>query len=502
MNIINKYKLILIYLIIIISSCSMEDFQDNPNYPSEGTPSLLLPRIIEQTFYDGNQVGPAAASQILFYTERAESDQYWGWSTSSLSNYETIKQAVLMENASDLIDHKCYKAIANLIKQINYYQLTRSVGDIPYEDSMKALEGNFSPKYDTQKSIFISIFQELENINNVLSDNKSESISGDILYNGDITKWQKLTNSYKLKMLMDLSMKENDKDIDIKKRFNDIFTNPNKYPIFENNQDMPRFKFFDLKDNRAPTFDRTTTKVQTKLTSTIVDFLKETKDPRIFTFAEPAWPDGFDRWTNEEKEEFRNDFDNYYGLNPGGLWGDEVKKKASNLHWRYHDNPVVEDYCKFTFAELNFILAEASARKWIQGDTKSLYKSGVEASMKFFEIGDDQIDIYWEDESVKLDVDNTLEQINMQRWIAYFMNSNWEAYYNIRRTKSHMLGNNFDGVPSLKISPNHYTSKMPMRWMYPQSEYNTNKNNVEMAVRDQFKKEEESQYDLIWMIQQ
>lgn len=506
-----KYIYLIIGFIIVgagffLNSCSVNGFQDDPNYPSEGMPSLLLPRLIERTFYDGNQVGAGAACQLLFYTERAESDQYWGWSTTSMGAYENIKQAVLMEEEALKSQHAAYAAIARLIKQIQYYQLTRDVGDIPYSDALKASENNFSPKYDTQKAIFQSIFLELEDINQILSENLNAAISGDILYNGDIDKWRKLTNSYRLKMLMDLSLKANDGEMNIIVDFRKIISNPATYPIFESNQDMPRFKFYDLDGNRAPTFDRTTTRVQTKLTSTLVDYMRETTDFRLFAFAEPAWPEGATLWTDDQRAEFRVDFANYAGLDPGGVFGDEAQKASSNIHWRYHEDPTVEDYCKFTYADLNFIIAEACMRGWITGDASVYYKRGVEASMSFYSVRNEDVQTYWQNPNAEFvgqsNVNMAIEQINMQRWVAYFMNSNWEGYYNNRRTRMHKLGPAQNGVPEFKISQTHYVEQMPMRWLYPQSEYNTNRDNVTEAVQRQFGKAEETQFDLIWMLQE
>ncbi|MFV0269782.1 MAG: hypothetical protein ACK5HT_21900, partial [Draconibacterium sp.] len=87
-------------LLVLFWSCGIEDYQDDPNKPSQGTPSLLLPRLVEKTFYDGNPTGSGFTSQLLFYTERAESAQYWGWSTSGMGAYEDLKQAVLMEESA------------------------------------------------------------------------------------------------------------------------------------------------------------------------------------------------------------------------------------------------------------------------------------------------------------------------------------------------------------------------------------------------------------------
>lgn len=145
-------------------------------------------------------------------------------------------------------------------------------------------------------------------------------------------------------------------------------------------------------------------------------------------------------------------------------------------------------------------------RGWITGDASVYYKRGVEASMSFYSVRNEDVQTYWQNPNAEFvgqsNVNMAIEQINMQRWVAYFMNSNWEGYYNNRRTRMHKLGPAQNGVPEFKISQTHYVEQMPMRWLYPQSEYNTNRDNVTEAVQRQFGKAEETQFDLIWMLQE
>ena len=254
-----KMAFIALLMVIVSQACDFGKYQDDPNKPSQGSPALLLPTLIANTFNNGNATTWCFTGQLLFYTERVESDQYWGWTTTGLGGYGTIRQAVLMEEEAEKTEQPAYVALANLLKQLQFYYMTRDVGSIPYVEAMKAKEQLFKPKYDDQKTIFKNILKELESVNLILSNNKSVSIDGDILYNGDILKWQKLTNSYRLKILMELSIKEDDSDMNIKQEFNNVFSDPGKYPVFTSNTDMPRFKYYDQDGNRYPTYDRTTT---------------------------------------------------------------------------------------------------------------------------------------------------------------------------------------------------------------------------------------------------
>ena len=61
----------------------------------------------------------------------------------------------------------------------------------------------FKPVYDTQEEVFTGILQELKEANEMLNESNGE-ITGDIIYDGDILKWKKLINSFKLRVLMSL----------------------------------------------------------------------------------------------------------------------------------------------------------------------------------------------------------------------------------------------------------------------------------------------------------
>lgn len=489
------YFLMIMLLATILNSCNkFEELQYNPNNPTTGSPNLVLPYLIQSVFYNGNPTGWAAASQQLFYTERREATQYWGWRADDFGWYSTIRQTVKMEDEAVRSGSLAYVPIARFIRQLAFYEQTRAVGDIPYSEAMKAEEDNFTPKYDLQKDIFIDILNELESVNASFAELSNQSISGDLIYEGDLSKWQKLVNSYRLKILMDLSMKESDADLNIKKQFQDIVSNPVKYPIFESNSDMPRFQFYDQENNRYPTYNQITTRIQQKLTSTLVDYLVAHKDPRIFAYAEPAWPDGSDSWTDAERTSFRADFASYRGLDPAIVHGEGSQEVSSNLHWRYYEKPTGEDYVKFSYSELNFILAEAVLRDWIIGDAQYYYREGVAASLDFFEVSDPDFVLI-----LPVDKKLAIEEVNMQKYVGYFMNSAWEAWYNHRRMKAHNLGTNGQGVPTFRAGDSHFVTEPPLRWEYPQSEIFNNEFNVKEAINRQFGAENDID-GVMWMI--
>ncbi len=60
----------------------------------------------------------------------------------------------------------------------------------------------YSPKYDTQESIYKDLLKELREAAAQLDDNKDAYGSADILYGGNVAKWRKFANSLRLRLAL------------------------------------------------------------------------------------------------------------------------------------------------------------------------------------------------------------------------------------------------------------------------------------------------------------
>lgn len=65
----------------------------------------------------------------------------------------------------------------------------------------------------------------------------------DGIYGGDIAKWQKFTNTLRLRLLMRVSGRNNAFTPTVGEQINQIISNPGKYPVFESNDDNATVKF-------------------------------------------------------------------------------------------------------------------------------------------------------------------------------------------------------------------------------------------------------------------
>jgi len=63
-----------------------------------------------------------------------------------------------------------------------------------------------SLKYDTQKDIYYTIFEELKDAVSKLDESAANNVgSYDLIYGGDATKWKKFANSIRLRMAVRIS---------------------------------------------------------------------------------------------------------------------------------------------------------------------------------------------------------------------------------------------------------------------------------------------------------
>lgn len=472
-----------IFFATVITSCKKySDFQTNPNLPSNTTPALLLTDICYSLFYIDN-TGADFASRYLTYYERGNSDQDYSWSQGSFSDYDILRQVKQMDSLANEQNQPQYLGLTKLFRAILFSRLTERFGDIPYSEALEGVGGNFKPTYDKQESVYAGVLQELEEANDLLDAGKGK-INGDIIYDGDANQWKKFANAFKLRLLIHLSKKENDAALNIKQQFQSIVSNSSKYPLFTGNADNAQLVFnASATNNYYPDFGYLSFGTSISMEKGFIDILKTRKDPRLFEVAEPIG--GLSA----------GDFNNYAGVDGGLTISDQqtVSANASKVKIRYHDDKINEPWIFMSYAEQEFLIAEAISRNWITGagSAEDHYNNGVIASMAFYGISEADANDYLQQPNVAFNSANALYLIAIQKYIAMFMNSYWEPFTEQRRT----------GIPTLDVGPGTYNNmKVPKRWQYPQSEYDYNLGNVTDAVQSQYGGDDDINKEM-WLIQ-
>ena len=502
-----------ILLVMIVSSCEkrFEELQINPNISTSVPPNLLLNRLMNGLSGGLGGVEPwgAVSRYNQFY---GRNYQYYGDNQYNFSNgpfdvYQDILKNVdrMEEEAAKNTgtDKTPYHAVGKFLKAYYYYNLTSLMGDVPLSEANKGEEGIFQPKYDSQKEVFIQVLKWLTEANNdfeALKATPNLTLIGDIYYNGNYTQWRKLVNSYKLRVLIALSKKEADSDLKIKQQFNEVLTGAN-FPIFLSPADDFSYKYISGVNNYPTnTINFGNDALRYNMTETYIKSGTDLNDPRILVTAEPAWKlVNTNGWAPTD---FRAYIGAPTGQNQNDMEANALSYSISHINrYRYYGTNTAENFVIAGYVELCFNIAEAINRGWITGNAEDFYKKGIQASLAFYGIKNGvntgyylpigkklgewttanynfDFDTYYNQAGVKYEAANAgLNKILTQKYLAFFQNSGWEAYYNSRRT----------GVPTFRggigVGNN---GVIPKRWSYPSGEINRNGTNLKAALASQF----------------
>lgn len=463
--------------IVIFSSLNackkFDDFQTDPNRTTQATPDLLLSTVQQQAF---NQIelDAALASRQLVNTESVSPFQYYNWLRRDFGRYNNLRQVSKMQTEAVRLNKSSYLPLAIFFKCWNLYELTMIFGDIPYSEAAQGDEAVFSPSYDSQQLVFKQLLEDLDQANSMIS-NSMESVSGDLIYGGDMWRWKKAINTFTLRVLLTLSDKTNDPSLQVRERFAKIIADPTNYPVLESNLDNLALPYYDIVNNRYPYFNNNGIQTANYMEKTFVDLLKASEDPRLFRYAAPA--------RSLVGTYGANDVRSYNGV-LGSAPNNEnaaavVTGRISNINSRYYNNPVNEAALGLGFAEQQFILAEGVLRGWIPGDALTYYRTGIRASMEDRQVPEVAINAYLaKNDQQQLPAIEPLRAVITQKYIASFMLPGWNAFFEHRRT----------GFPTFDVSGGAVLNNglVPKRWMYPQDELTNNTTHVSEAIARQY----------------
>lgn len=482
-------------MMLLISACKDQDLMNiDPNKPTQTHPQLLLTKVEWNAFQAFSGTGPLYATRMLVASDGESEGQYFKWSRGSFGPYSSLRDVTKMMEEAVRINDQSYVALAKFFRAYYFYNLTLTFGDIPYTEAMKGENAQvFTPAYDTQETVFKGILKELEEANTALKGLNS-IIAGDIIYKGDVNKWRKLINTFRLKVLITLSKKESDASLNVKQSFAQIVQNE---PLMQSNNDNGQLVFLDQQGNRYPEFNSSGFSSGMYMASTFIKHLQDRQDPRLFTYSTQTK-------IGKEAGKAITDFSSYEGGDPAAPYAETNLKaaegKVSKVNDRFPKNPTNEPLVLMGYAEQELILAEAITRNWISGDANTHYKNGVKASFKFYETyvssyatylteskADEYLNLPINNFALATTFDQKLELIITQKYLRTFFQSGWTAFYENLRT----------GYPEFR-RPQGVT--IPYRWIYPQSEYDNNRTNVSKAIASQFGAGNDKINQLVWWL--
>jgi len=466
-------------LVIVGCAAEFEEINTNPNQTEEVLPQLLMPNIIRTVVSE--QVGNAWSPGNLVVQYSAQirdpgTDRYvWG-SFSGLWNtmYNILRDVNNLEQLGQERDESNYIGIALVMKSWIYQVLTDSYGDIPYSQAQQGKSNRvFFVPYDRQEAIYEGMLADLERANELLNENGG-IINGDILFDGDYMKWRKLANSLRLRLLVRRS-----NQVEPGSEIQNIINNPAQFPIMESNEDNAALAYLSETPNLFPIANtREGSWLDRRLSKTLADELNAIEDPRLPIFAQPTENsvDSFQlglgplKWrgvrNGEEDENLSSDIDRNVS-------------QLGSIYYIRQGTAVPAEGLIMSYAEVQFILAEAAAKGWASGDAEAYYLEGIQASVDYYAgVAGTTVQVdptYFEQEAVAFNPDNALEQIGLQKWIALYFNG-LEGWFEWRRT----------GFPDLQPAiVNSNNDQIPVRFQYPLDQQTLNPDNYQQAVSNQ-----------------
>lgn len=509
MKFINKvYILLTAFLCLFATSCQdLTELNKNPNSPVDVSPNFIITYVLTntgKTVYnlgkDDSKIGSAMQYMQVGTNENAAVINQYAWTQESWGGYyDLLRNNQLIYEAGVRDNNRFTQAVALVMKSYLFGLLTDLFGDVPYSEALRAKEGTFFPKYDSQADIYKGILTDLREADALLSALEAKdaiSTSADVLYKGDGAKWRRFANSLRLRYAMRLSEKANDMKalgMDIEAEFKAAAAN-----AFTSKSDDASLAFLGTAgDNANPggPINSSNPNFKLKPAKPFVDKLLELNDPRLHRFVQPVQRKWDSRVTTETQVTVTNIFGEnytvtlvpahetsadtsmYVGL-PIGLpitqaisynkgndqtaYHNERNPYISFLHDRYRKN--TDPYVLMnlmTYSEVEFLLAEAALRgNFGVTDAEGHYKKAIRAAMDkvgIFESSQVDFEAYYAQPKVDYNTAaNKLERIMEQKWISGWFGI--QSWFDWRRT----------GYPALKAGEvAQYGDALPIRYIYP-----------------------------------
>jgi len=450
---------------LTLTSCSdtLDDINKNPN----ATETPLAPYLLTGSLKQGADLYWGADnnfnSSLLFVQHWAkiqytEPDRYDVSNTSFTSLWNT-GYATLITDLNTIINfpdgqaNPNYKGIALTLRSWTFLLLTDAYGSIPYKEAGQKI----TPAYNTQKEVYTGLLEDLKQAQSLLNAS-SGAVTGDLVYKGDISKWKKLVNTFRLRIALRIS----DKEPELAKQAA-IEATSDAAGLLSSNNDTFKFTYISS-PQQNPASAWFETRDDFRISKTMVDQLSALSDPRLPVYAQLPSDASVGKYVGGANGLSNSD------ANSQGF----AKTSKPGTYFLTSSSPAVIA----SYSETLFNLAEAAARGYIAGDAEQFYKGAITASLNQFGITDAAvISTYLNQASVKYDASNYAKSIGTQKWIAFY-GQGLDAFTEWRRLD----------YPVLSAGPaTVLDGQIPSRFFYPGTEQSLNGVSYQAAITAQGK---------------
>ncbi len=477
----SNYIYTAVVLIFFLLGCTndFEEINTNPNQsqPDNINPELQFTQVLNRASSEpfdqqrGNLI--YCSNWVQQLSGDWDPDRYNTTNEDWLSSWWNSSYLRVGKDVVDLIENSepesNLRYMATIFKVFFFQRLTDMYGDIPYSEANIGAT-QIQPKFDQQEDIYNDFIDELTTAIEGLDENAPAPTSADILFRGDVSKWKRFGNSVLLRIAMRISNVS-------PALAQEIGSQAIDGGLIDSFEDVAHITYSgsNVDGNNANGIsevflDGGITAHRFRFSDEFVNFILNNDDPREENLMQTYKEDGT--------------IDNAVGAGfhlgrPNG-----VSTGINTFVFAQPNRDVLVTYdapaIYFGHAEAEFLLAEAILKGWTTGDARVAYESGIRAAMRQLElypnasiISTAAVDRYLDERDIEFDMDDAIEQINTQKWVALLFDG-FEAFANYRRS----------GFPDISpgLSDGESNGEIPRRLRYPVGERVNNRINYDEAV--------------------
>ena len=476
-----KAKYIFLLSLGFLFGCS--DYLDvnvSPNNPADADERLILPAAQQSIAARvGNSYRIVGSIWSQHYTQNNTSSQYIPIDNYDVENLNFLEQDFVELFPGPLNDLKFVKQKAESssnwtnymiaqVLQVYAYQLVIDLYDgAPVTTSLQGSTGNFTPVWEAGPDAYDALLAQLDDALSkdfTVSTNRNPG-NYDLIFGGDVESWIQFANTLKLKLLMRYSK------VNPAKAQAEISALVNSGARFLET-DAAISTYYDQPDRSNPLYEADRRNLNTatnlKASLTLVNYLRIHNDPRLGQF--------FDVPTS--------------GGQITGMRQGTSSTPSTQLDSKTISGAKVEPTDPVYFISLPeayFLRAEAAARGFSNEDDKALYDQGVLAAFARYGLNGASFvagAYAYPDGSVEQNVEAIIEQ----KWIAQVGGNSLEAWFDMLRTGYPSFSNSYPGqaaynplapgapIFTFPVDAVTFAGQYPRRLLIPEDEVLNNPN--------------------------
>ncbi len=463
---VKKYKSFAagVTLVLGLSACidQFKEINTDKNDPTAVSPGALLGNVIFEagrTLADRNM---DIMTDVVQYSSGKiggqRSFENFNWSPDTGEElwdmiYLNMTNVRDMNQKAHALEQKAYEG-ASLVMEVYLMSLaTDAFGDVPYRQAWRLDENLLRPAYDPQAVIYDSLLVKLNRADQLFMADETGMISGgDFIFDGDVEAWQGFGNALQLRLLARMITKDPSKISQ--------FAEVAQRPLLTTNA---MYTFSGVAPDLSPVFLwRETDFNLRRLSVTMAEMMNGLNDPRRSAYYER--PQGETEWVGCP-----------IGYTIAQFDADPQNHRYATLNQSFLDNGAYANATFMSYAEQEFLLAEAVLKNWINGEAEIHYNRAVTSSIAFWNnYGGSGLTPEAYLAQAEVAFSGELEQVLTQKYIAQFANP-FECWFDYQRT----------GFPALKLA---HTAQVnngdhpAKRFMYPSFEAMSNHENMRNAI--------------------